>query len=70
MKNQNQQIDGLSKSPKGKVNPVLSDIISVLFMPAGLFIMLIDSSLPKAYKVSIIVLLSFAALWILYSLVC
>jgi len=64
MKNQNQQIDGLSKSPKGKVNPVLSDVISVLFIPAGL---LIDSSLPKAYKVSIMVFLSLGALWILYS---
>ena|GEM_PF-1673300 len=50
------------------INPVLNDIISVLFLPAGLFLMLINPSMPRAYKIVIATLIVIGGLWIIYSI--
>jgi len=63
-----EQRDKSLKTPNQRINPVLNDIISVLFLPAGLFLMLINPSMPKAYKIAIAILILIGALWIIYSM--
>jgi len=56
------------KNPNKGINPVLNDIISILFLPAGLFLMLINSSMPKAYKTVIVTSIIIGAIWVIYSI--
>jgi len=63
-----EQIDKLYKTSNKGINPILNDIISILFLPAGLLLMLLDSSIPKAYKTVIITLIVLVSLWVFYTL--